>query len=141
MAQHPGFPNFDPVFCTKVIKVAAVACLAVLGVTLAVLVAIDPEPDLCPGWHLRNAGHTSAWLLVVLAVALPTAWACYIAMRPKWLEQKMVASLSRHEFIGEYPSFLFPMNLLMIVVMTMWTCFCGLPLLLILGECTRLFKL
>ena len=63
--ELPKLPNYDPVFCGKVVKGTACVCVGVIIAELLVLFLVRPIDDRCPGWifHPHQPPAASLWVL------------------------------------------------------------------------------
>jgi hypothetical protein len=149
MDEKPFLPFYDPNFCGRVVRLAAVVCLAWLAIEIGILTFIDPAEGKCPGWtiHAENGQATSLWLIVALFTAAPGLWICFGALRWDFFSQKIYdQAAGTHETFTVLPKafhdaykpdlLIFPYNQVFVVTMALWCLFCTAPLWIMLSECT-----
>jgi len=136
--ERPKLPNYDPVFCGKIVKGAACVCVGLIIAELLVLLLEHPNDDRCPGWifHPNQRSAASLWVLAGMLTVLPTLWICYVALRwDDYYARKMYDSIA----YGPPGQLLMDARWLVLMVMAAWCLFCAIPLFLMLGHCTAIF--
>jgi hypothetical protein len=90
--------RFDPEFCGRVVRIGAVACVAVVLCEALFLAVVDSANTRCPGWVIpgRDGNFMSAWVLVAFVVAW-AVWICVIAVRWRWFSQRMIDRIEYYE--------------------------------------------
>jgi hypothetical protein len=137
--ELPKLPNYDPVFCGKVVKAAAYVCVAVIIAELLVLLLVHPSDARCPGWilHPHQRSAASLWLLAGMFTLLPGLWMCNVARH--W-EDSYARKMYDGILSGSPGQLLIDANWLMLTVIAFWCLFCAIPLFLMLGQCTALHQ-
>ena len=136
--ERPKLPNYDPVFCGKIVKGAACVCVGLIIAELLVLLLEHPNDDRCPGWIFHPNQRSAASLLVLagMLTVLPALWICYVALRwDDYYARKMYDSIA----YGPPGQLLMDARWLVLMVMAAWCLFCAIPLFLMLGHCTAIF--
>jgi hypothetical protein len=149
--RQSDLPNFDPVFCGKVIKYAAVACTAVYVLEILILLTIDSTGSRCPGWYLPVESPTSLWLTIILITGPGVIAIVYNARHwdrvahrithgepeptigfPETPYDKIKKRYETDEFRKQ-----FQYNRTLLVVSIGWVFFCAAPLFLMAGYCVN----
>jgi hypothetical protein len=131
----PKLPNYDPVFCGRLVKGAAYLCAGLIAAELLVLLLVHPSDEQCPNWvfHAHQPSAASMWALAGLITVLPTLWMCYVALRwDRYFASKMYDSIA----CGSPGQMFMPVNWLVLAVIAFWCLFCAIPLFLMLDQCT-----
>lgn len=118
-----------------------------LAIAVWILVLVDPTGSQCHAWTIydKNGQATSLWLVVGLFTAFPTIWICLIVLRWKSFSQiiydagadnykRFLASKGRYDQ-NKPASFIFPFNLVFVVVVVGWCLFCAIPLWVMILPC------
>ncbi len=137
--DRPKLPNYDPYFCGKVVRGAAAVCIGLIIAEVLVLLLVHPSDERCPGWifHPNQQSSASLWLLAGMFSALPGLWMCYVALHwDGYYSRKTYDSIVS----GSSAPVLMDVNWLMLIVVAGWCLFCAIPLFLMLGHCTPLYR-
>jgi len=143
-----GLQNFDPVWCGKAWKVATVASVVALLVSLVIMLTFESRE--CPGWVLPGRGGIPLWTLLVLIIVPAVAAAVYRARNwdafahrvihgtpkpetnlPPTPFEKIISSYETDELYAAT----FQYNKMFLLLGVGWVLFCSMPLLLIAVSC------
>jgi hypothetical protein len=86
-------------------NLARAATLIALLVTAgaAAILLLSDSPGSCPGWHLRDAEHTSIWFSMAFWTVPLIAILCFTVVRWNWALQK-TAERSGSSVSGKLPA-------------------------------------
>jgi hypothetical protein len=145
-AKMSNLPNFDPVWCEKIMRLRAAGSVMVLLIALVIMLAFDSPK--CPGWRLPDDARTSLWTLIVLIVVPAVVVAVHQARNWDKLAHRVMHGEPEPE--TKFPPTPFeklfkhrtdelrltlPLNRVFAVVAIGWVLFCSIPLILIAGSC------
>jgi hypothetical protein len=150
MGERQSLPNYDPVFCLKVVRWGAATCLGWLAIAVGILTLVDPTNSRCPGWVFAENGHaTSLWVFVALFTAAPTIWICFVVLRWDRFSQRIYDAaagtytpfpFSESWYHRNKPDpFTFPYNQMFVMISFGSSLFCTAPLWIMLDNCVSLY--
>ena len=129
--------RFDARFCGTIARIAAVACVVLVLVTIILLETIDSSNTRCPGWRIAadDGNSASIWGFV----AISGAWAlvlCYYAATWRWFARRLTDQIQQVERTS-VPSTVRSINFNFWFVMTMIisAVFCAVPLVIFAANC------
>lgn len=137
-------PEFDPDYCFRIIRLAALACVLLVIIETLILALVDPGASRCPGWTITLAGGaTISPGPATVFVCFPAAiFLCVVTFRWRHYVGRVyesigrpIAPLTRSTSAGR-PNLDF--NRLFLVVTIGWCLFCSIPLWMMLGGCAKI---
>jgi len=105
---------------------------ALLAMSMAVILLFVTPPAACPGWHLRDAGHTSLWLMLAGWSGLLLTFASFIVLRWDWCIKKFLEMETKAD-----PQFLVPVSFVLTQMCIFSAAWAQLPLFFIFSCATN----
>jgi hypothetical protein len=143
--------SFDPVYCGRVARIAAIACVALTLCTAVLLATLQSSK--CPGWMIPNGDGTFApplWMMLIIS-GIAALVAAYYAVTWKRFAKRIADQIQHGQatfvrgteptWYGNWPQFnamcatQLDFNSLFVGVMVFWTLFVAGPLILMAVKC------
>jgi hypothetical protein len=145
-AMGNDVPEFDPDYCFRIIRLAALACVLLVTIETLILALVDPGASRCPGWTITLAGGAAISLgPATVFVCIPAAIClCVIVFRWRHFVSRVYGSIGRpiapftHSISASSGQSNLDVNRLFLVVTIGWCLFCSIPLWMMLFGCARI---